>query len=89
MKKGKWRVYINFRDLNKACLKDSFPLPMINQLVDAIVGYQFLSFMDVYSIYNKIPMSKDDQEAMPFIIDSGTYCYKIMPFRLKNVGATY
>ena len=49
---GKWRMCVNFTDLNKACPKDSFPLPRIDQLVDLIVGHKLLSFMDAFSGYN-------------------------------------
>ena len=55
-KSGKWRVYIDFTNLNEACPKDPFPLPRINQTVDATVGYELLSFMDAYSGYNQIKM---------------------------------
>ena len=48
-----------------------------------------LSFMDTFSGYNQIRMAKEDQEKMAFIIDHALYCYKVMPFGLKNAGATY
>ncbi|KAK0593866.1 hypothetical protein LWI29_007560 [Acer saccharum] len=72
----------------QACPKDSFPLPRIDQLVDATAGHETLSFMDAYSGYNQIKMHKPDEE------DSvhhrqGLYCYTVMPFGLKNAGATY
>ncbi|XP_019096313.1 PREDICTED: uncharacterized protein LOC104767301 [Camelina sativa] len=88
-KNGKWRVCVDFTDLNKACPKDSFPLPRIDQLVEATAGNELLSFMDAYSGYNQIMMHKNDQEKTAFITDQGTYCYKVMPFGLKNAGATY
>ena len=53
---SKWRTCVDFTDLNKACPKDSFPLPRINQLVDATSGHASLSFMDAYSGDNQIPM---------------------------------
>ena len=52
----KWRTCIDFTNLNKACLKDNFPLPPIDQLVDATAGHELLSFMDAYLGYNQIPM---------------------------------
>ncbi|KAL0689536.1 hypothetical protein Bca4012_089214 [Brassica carinata] len=88
-KNGKWRVCIDFTDLNKACPKDSFPLPHIDRLVEATAGHELLSFMDAFSGYNQIVMNPDDQEKKSFITERGTYCYKVMPFGLKNVGATY
>ena len=80
---------IDFTDLNKACPKDSFPLPHIDMLVDATTGRKLLSFMDVFSCYNQILMHPDDQEKTAFIIERGIFCYKVIPFGLKNVSATY
>ena len=57
---GKWRICIDYKDLNKACPKDSFPLPWIEQLVDDTVGHELLSFMDAYSGYNQIRMHELD-----------------------------
>ncbi|KAL5549326.1 hypothetical protein UlMin_004557 [Ulmus minor] len=88
-KNGKWRVCIDFTDLNKACPKDSFPLPHIDMLVDATAGHELLSFMDAFSGYNQILMHPDDQEKTAFITERGIFCYKVMPFGLKNAGATY
>ncbi|KAL5567230.1 hypothetical protein UlMin_030394 [Ulmus minor] len=86
---GNWRVCVDFTDLNKACPKDNFPLPRIDQLVDATAGHELLSFMDAYSGYNQIRMHQPDQEHTAFLTDQGLYCYKVMPFGLKNAGATY
>ncbi|XP_042964601.1 uncharacterized protein LOC122298813 [Carya illinoinensis] len=87
--KGKWRMCVDFTDLNKACPKDSFPLPRIDIIVDATAGHHMLSFMDVYSGYNQIQMHIADKEKTSFVTDRGLYCYQVMPFRLKNAGATY
>lgn len=86
---GKWRVCVDFTDLNKACPKDSFPLPSIDQLVDSTTKHELLSFMDAFSGYNQTKMYEEDQEKTSFITDRGLYCYKVMPFGLKNAGATY
>ena len=88
-KNGKWRVCINFTNLNKAFPKDSFPLPHIDMLVDAIAGHELLSFMDAFSGYNQILMHLDNQEKTSFIIERGIFCYKVMPFGLKNASVTY
>jgi len=64
---SKWRMCVNFTDLNKVCLKDSFPLPRIDQLVDSTAGHKLLSFMDAFSGYNQILMNEDDQEKTSFI----------------------
>ena len=86
---GKWRICVDFTDLNNACAKDSFPLPRINQLVDSMTGHKLLTFMDTFSGYNKIQMAEDDQEKTTFITSQGLYCYRVMSFGLKNVGAMY
>ena len=86
---GKWRLYIDFTDVNRACLKDSFPLPQIDLIVDATAGHELLSFMDAFSGYNEISMDPNDQEKTSFVTGQGTYLYPVMPFGLKNAGATY
>jgi len=86
---GKWRMCVDFTNLNNACSKDSLPLPQIDLLVDSTSRHQLLSFMDAFSGYNQIHMDETDQEKTSFITDRGLYCYKIMPFGLKNAGATY
>ena len=82
-------ICINYTDLNQAYPKDSFPLSKINQLVDAMSDYWLLSFMDVFVGYNQIRMAEEDEEKTTFITDRGIYYYKVMPFGLKNAGATY
>ncbi|KAL8115462.1 hypothetical protein AgCh_022089 [Apium graveolens] len=86
---GKWRMCIDFTDLNDACPKDCFPLPRIDTLIDATAGHEMLSFMDGFSGYNQIKMHKDDIPKVSFITDFGVYCYLVMAFGLKNAGATY
>ena len=82
-KNGKWRMCVDFTDLNRACPKDSYPLPQINQLVDSASGYDSLSFLDAFQGYHQIPMSPTDQEKTAFITPRGAYCYKVMSFSLK------
>ena len=86
---NKWRFCVDFTDLNKAWPKDCYLLPRIDLLVDAIVGHSLLSFMDVYLGYNQIRMYPGDEEKTSIITDQGTYCYRVMPFGLKNAGSTY
>uniref|UniRef100_A0A2N9HKC3 RNase H type-1 domain-containing protein n=1 Tax=Fagus sylvatica TaxID=28930 RepID=A0A2N9HKC3_FAGSY len=88
-KNGKWRVCIDFTDLNRACPKDPFPLPKIDQLVDATSGHQRMSFLDAFQGYHQIAMDPADEEKTAFITPRGIFCYKVMPFGLKNAGATY
>lgn len=86
---GKWRMCVDYTDLNKACPKDSYPLPKMDQLVDNSSEQGLLSFMDAYSGYNQRLMNRNDEEDTSFITPNGIYCYKVMPFGLKNAGATY
>ena len=80
---------MDFTNLSTACPKDSFPLPRIAQLVDSTARHKLLTFMDAFSGYNHIRMAEEDLEKTSFITSQGLYCYKVMPFGLKNVGATY
>ena len=88
-KNGKWRVCVDFTDLNKACLKEPFPLLRIDQLVDAAVGHPRMSFLDAFQGYHQIPLALDDQEKTSFVTPIGNYHYKVMSFGLKNAGFTY
>ena len=85
---GKWRICVDFTNLNKACPKDSYPLPHIDQLVDSTTGHKLLSFMDA-SGNNQIRMDEEDQEKTSFITNQDLFCYKVMSFDLKNARATY
>ena len=80
---------VDYTDLNDACLKDSFPLRYIDQIVDASVGHGMLSFLNAFSSYHQIPMYLLDVEKTSFITPHGLFCYNVMPFGLKNIGATY
>ena len=88
-KSGKWRVCVDFTDLNKACLKDPFPMPKIDQLVDATVGHPWMGFLDAFQGYHQIPLALDNQEKTTFVTPIGNYHYKVMSFGLKNTGSTY
>ncbi|XP_075083353.1 uncharacterized protein LOC142167094 [Nicotiana tabacum] len=88
-KNGQIRVCVNFRDLNNACPKDEFPLPIPELMIDSTTGYEAMSFMDGSSGYNQIRMTPKDEELTAFHTPKGIYCYKVIPFGLKNVGAIY
>ncbi|XP_060200222.1 uncharacterized protein LOC132628461 [Lycium barbarum] len=88
-KDGKTRVCVDYRDLNKASPKDNFPLPNIHILVDNCPKHEIQSFMDCYAGYHQILMDEEDAEKTAFTTPWGTYCYRVMPFGLKNAGATY
>ena len=90
LKKGnKRRVCVDYTDLKDACPKDNFPLPCIDQIMDASAGNGMISFLDAFSGYHQIPMHPLDAEKTSFITPYGLYCYNVMPFGLKNIGATY
>ncbi|NAV21938.1 RNA-directed DNA polymerase, partial [Salmonella sp. zj-h16] len=86
---GKLRMCIDYTDLNKACPKDPYPLPRIDQIVDSTAGCDLLCFLDAYSGYHQIRMAREDEEKTAFITPVGTYCYTSMPFGLKNAGPTF
>ena len=80
---------MDFTDLNKACPKDPFPMPRIDQLVDAIVSHHRMSFLDIFQGYHQIPLALGDQEKTAFVTPIGNYHYKVILFGLKNSGSTY
>nr|GFA07136.1 reverse transcriptase domain-containing protein [Tanacetum cinerariifolium] len=86
---GTWRMCIDFTSLNKACPKDSYPLPEMDQKIESLEGFKLKCFLDAYKGYHQIRMVREDEEKTSFHIEQGTFCYKKMPFRLKNAGATY
>src|SRR6266498_2030081 len=88
-KNGKWRMCVNYTDLNKACPKDPFGLPRIDQVVDSTAGSELLCFLDAYSGYHQVSLAESDCIKTSFITPFGLYCYITMPFGLKNAGATY
>ena len=89
-KKGKQiRIYVDFRDLNRAYPKDEFPQPNVNIMVDAATRHEHFSFMDGYSGYNQIFMETANAQKTFFRTPFRNYCYKMMPFRLKKSHATY
>ena len=80
---------VDYTGLNKACPKDHFPLPHIDQIVESTLGCEILSFMDANSGYHQIVMKESDQVTTSFITPYGSYCFITMPFDLKNTDATY
>jgi hypothetical protein len=88
-KKGMIFLCTYFHDLNKACPKDNFPTPFIDQIVDECTGCEAFSFTDGFSGYNQIQIKLEDQHKTAFICPWGTFPYRKMPFGLKNVGATF
>jgi hypothetical protein len=83
------RVCVDYTSLNKHCPKDPFPLTCIYQIIDSTAGCVRLSFLDAYCGYNQIKLKKEDEEKIAFITPYNVFCYQVMPFGLKNAGATY
>jgi hypothetical protein len=86
---GKGCMCTDYTYLNKACPKDSYPLPGIDRLVDNTSGFQYLSFMDAHLGYNQIRMNTPDEDKTTFMVDTTNYCYQVMPFGLKNAESIY
>ena len=93
-----WHMCVDFKDLNKACPKDPFPLPRIDEIIDATARHDSLCFLNAYSGYHQIKMKKSNQAATTFITKPSKngihysvwpFCFNTMSFRLKNTGATY
>lgn len=80
---------VDLTNLNKARLDDNHPLPKVDILVDWITSNESLIFMDANAGYHQIPVAEKDRIHTTFMTSQGVYCYKIMPFELKNIGATY
>nr|GEZ38775.1 reverse transcriptase domain-containing protein [Tanacetum cinerariifolium] len=84
-----WRMCMDFKYLNKACLKDGYPLLEIYWKVESLCGYLFKCFLNAYKGYHQIKIVKEDEGKTTFITSLGILCYSKMPFGLKNAGATY
>jgi hypothetical protein len=88
-KNGKWRVCVDYRELNKATRKYHFPFPFIDQVLDVLVGKKYFSFLDGFSGYNHIQIIPEDQDKTTFTCPWGTFSYKVLPFGLCNAPTTF
>jgi hypothetical protein len=86
---GKLPMCIDYNNLSKACPKDPFPLPQIDQVVDSTSDCDLLCFLDAYSGFHQIPMSREDEEYTAFITVDDIFCYASMPYGLKNSLPTF
>ncbi|KAK1431975.1 hypothetical protein QVD17_08812 [Tagetes erecta] len=86
---GSWRMCVDFKNLNKACPKDCYPLPEIDLKIDSLAPFKYNCFLDAYKGYHQMQMTPDDEDKTTFYTPDGIFCYTKMPFGLKNAGATY
>jgi hypothetical protein len=82
-------MFIDYTSLNKTCLKDSFPLPRIDQIMYSTSGCDLLCFLDAYFGFHQIPISREDEEHIAFITVYDLFCYVSMPYGLKNDLPTF
>ena len=81
-KQGTIWLFTDFSDLNLDFLKDNYPIPFVDQIIDECVGNEIFSFMDGFSGYNQIHIKKEDQHRTNFIPPCGTFAYRKMPVGL-------
>ena len=80
---------VDYTDLNKHYPKDPFGLTRIDEVIDSTASCELLCFLDCDYGYHQIMLKEEDQIKTSFITPFGAYCYMMMSFGLKNVGATY
>jgi hypothetical protein len=88
-KNGEIRLFFDFRNLNRSSLKDNYPLPKMDHVLENVVGQNRISMIDDFSGYNKIVIHENDKEKTAFTTPWGTFMYDKIPFGLMNVGATF
>jgi len=88
-KNDKWRICVEFREINKETLRDHFPFPFLDQVLDTLPGKQHVSFLYGFSGYNQIQIAPEDQENTTFTCLCGTFSYRFFPFGLSNSTATF
>ncbi|XP_021986466.1 uncharacterized protein LOC110882870 [Helianthus annuus] len=86
---GSWRMCVDYKDLNKACPRDCYALPDIDEKIDSLETFRWKCFLDCYKGYHQVQMAVQDEDKTAFCTPTGLYCYTKMPFSLKNAGATY
>ena len=88
-KNGKLRVCVNLKKVNAATIRDHYPLPITDHVLERVAGAEAYSFLDGFSGYNQLSIALEDQHKMAFAIEKGTFAYKVMPFGLTNAPLTF
>jgi len=88
-KSGEIHLSVDFRDLHKENIKDNYPLPNMDMLLQQVTGSSLMSMLDGFSRYNQVSVAEEDRPKIDFIILLETYTYISMPFVFKNVGETF
>jgi len=88
-KSGEIQLCVDFKNLNKCSLKDNYPLPKMDQILQRVVGSHRISMLDGYFEYNQITMLEEDKEKTAFTTPWGTFMYEKILFGLMNAGATF
>ena len=81
------RLYVDYRQLNKATKKNSYPLPLISELQDRLQGAEWFTALDLRGAYNLIRMKEGEEEKTAFRTRYGSFEYYVMPFGLTNAPA--
>ena len=86
---GEIRLCVDFQNLNKLSLKDNYPIPKMDHILQRVVGSSIISLLDGFSGYNQILVQPEDQPKTAFTTPWGTFMYLKIPFGLMNAGATF